>query len=93
MTYKSDKYYNEVKTRTRGNVCYYAGLPSNKGCCGPFVVGFLKEDKLMAVDAAFADLDVGVSRLQAGLEVDPDNRDMKWGSQRCVYSRFVHKNI
>lgn len=47
----------------------------------------------MAVDAAFADLDIGVSRLREGLELNPEERDMNWACQRCVYSRFVHKNI
>lgn len=47
----------------------------------------------MAVDLAFVDLDTGVSRLRKGLDVPPNKRGMKWSSSRCVYSRFVHKNI
>ncbi len=47
----------------------------------------------MGVDVSFVDLDSAVSRLKTGLELPPDRRGMTWASRRCVYSRFVHKNI
>jgi len=70
-----------------------AGINHRRICACAALFAVLEEGEVMAIDAAFADLDVGVSRLQVGLDVPTKKRSIKWASKRCVYSRFVHKNI
>ena len=47
----------------------------------------------MGVRVCTADLELSLARLSSGLDTPAEDRRFEWAQERCIFSRYVHKNV